>query len=453
MLKKSKDCDENYLATVVTLDNMKEHPNADRLVIIELFGVNVITAKGSYELNQKMIYFPIETRINAEFLSWANLFDNPEMNADRLSKGFFSYKQQRTRPVRLRGIPSEGFLYPVSKIANFFGVSEDVFKVGTSFDMVGDKVLLEKFVPEVKDDSQKGRNKGTPKWMSILPLPIRKVVGRLFYNKKRYSIANRIVDGQFHFHYSTNNLSKSIFAVKPEDHITITSKIHGTSALFSRILCFKKRNLLDILLFKKIHNKPKEYTNIYASRSIVKNREDDQYTKDLWGQYAKLLFENNAIQDGITLYGEIYGYVGHSKMVQKGYDYGCEPGSNKLSIYRITHTDSEGNVREFSFKEILDYCELNHLSVVPVYYQGVASDIFPDIPVDENWSITFLTKLADTYLEKDCEFCRNEVPSEGIVLRVESDPNKTALKYKSFRFKERESGERDLGETNIEEIS
>lgn len=226
MLKKSENYDVNYLATVVEIKELKPHPNADRLDLLEIFGGNVIVAKGQYKSGDLVVYFPIETKISGEFLHWANLFDKPEMNADTNVKGLFT-GQQRVKPVKLRGVPSEGFVFSVKKLAEFFGVSEKVFKVGESFDMVGDKVLLEKWVSGAKKEQEPSKKNRLPKWVQTLPRPIRAFLGNRFYNKKDDGVASQIVKGQFHFHYSTPNFKKTSFMVSADDDITISSKWHG----------------------------------------------------------------------------------------------------------------------------------------------------------------------------------------------------------------------------------
>jgi hypothetical protein len=195
----------------------------------------------------------------------------------------------------------------------------------------------------------------------------------------------------------------------------------------------------------------KEYRNIYNSRSVIKNRRDGKYTEDVWGEWAEKLFSGWKIEDQISMFGELVGFLSHSKQIQRGYDYGCDPGTNDFWVYRMTKTDEYGKVKELSFKEIQEYCSQHDLKTVPVFYQGIAKDLFPEIPVDDEWRKNFLSKLSEKYLEGDCQFCKNKVPAEGIVLRIESNEKKPALKLKSFRFKEKESGERDNGEVNMEE--
>lgn len=270
-LKRSEKYSENYSATVVKIDNLSKHPNADKLMVFEYLGGNVITGTDA-KIGDIVVYFPIESSLNPEFVSWANLFDDPTLNADGVSKGFFSAKgRQRVKPIKLRGIPSEGFIYPVSKLAEFYKVDVSIFKVGESFDSVGDNILLEKWVSGAKQTEQSVRKVKLPVWVQKLPRPIRKFIGNRFYSKKDDGIKSNIVQGQFNFHYDTSNFAKSFFVVKPDDTITISDKWHGTSAVFSNILCYRQREWWQKLLCVPVDKLSKEYKLIYASRTKIKN--------------------------------------------------------------------------------------------------------------------------------------------------------------------------------------
>jgi len=451
-LTKSDKYTENYAAVVVEIDNLSKHPNADKLMVFEYAGGNVITGTNA-QIGDKVVYFPIESSLNSEFVSFANLFDDPTLNADGTSKGFFSEKgRRRVKPIRLRGIPSEGFIFPVNKLAEFYKVNPSIFKVGESFDSVGDKILLEKWVSGAKPTEQSIKKVRLPAWAQKLPRPIRKFIGNRFYNKKDDGIKSNIVAGQFNFHYDTNNFGKSFFVLNPEDDITISDKWHGTSAIFANILCYKQKKWWEKLFRVSVDKLSKEYRLIYSSRSVIKNRRDGKYTEDPWGKWAEII-ESKNIGPGITLYGEIVGYVNESKMIQKGYCYGYDRGKNGLHVYRITKTDQFGKIVEYSFKEIQKFCNDFELNTTPVFYQGLAKDLFPEIEINEEWNKEFLKKLSEKYLEGDCPYCRNKVPAEGVVLKIESKETRPVFKHKSFAFKSRESADRDKGEVNLEEES
>ena len=172
------------------------------------------------------------------------------------------------------------------------------------------------------------------------------------------------------------------------------------------------------------------------------------YTEDVWGNHAEELSKEITYQNsqGLTFFGEIVGWASAGKMVQKNYDYSVEKGKSEFWVYRATHTSKDGTIRELSWNDLELACRLRNLKMVPVYYQGLAKDVFPDLVVDDNWSENFLLKLKDKYLDKTCELCITNVIREGIVIRNESSSRKTALKYKSPLFNLAESKARDAGE-------
>jgi tRNA-binding EMAP/Myf-like protein len=318
-LKISEDADVNYLASVIKIVDIKDHPNADRLSLTEVFGNTVILAKGSYEIGEVCVYFPVESCLHPKFLSWANLYDKPELNSDGKTKGFFSNKGNRVKAVKLREIPSQGFLFKVSELAKYYGVSPNIFSVGESFNVVGEDLLVTKYIrPDRSDRSvqnQASTKNKIPNWVNsilgFLPRPIRTVLFKpvkwYFGLSKDDGIKSLIVDGQFKFHYKTEHLGKNIWLIKPHDYITITSKLHGTSAIFSNILCKKPLSIFqsmrkymgfDVVEF--------EYKEVYSSRSVLKNRRDNKHTDDVWGKHMAELSGN--ISPGISMYGEIVGY-------------------------------------------------------------------------------------------------------------------------------------------------
>lgn len=464
MISISKNCDSNYLATVIECPELKPHPNADKLELATVFGGDVIVAKGQYQKGEKLVYFPVESCISQKFLAWANLLDKADLNADGKTKGFFTTKgdgYSRVKAVKLREIPSQGFLFKVSKLAEYYGVKESVFKIGESFDTVKDDLLVKKYVAVQRNSGcQNEPKKRIPKWVEstirVFPLPIRKRLYtgiNYFYGKNKQGIGSLIVDGHWHFHGSTEQLGRNIFKVNPDDDIVVSSKWHGTSAVYGNIFCKKPFNVFRYI-GKKIglNVEDHEHKLVYSSRTILKNRRDGKFTDDVWGVIASRL--DGKIPKGFTVYGEIVGYTSPNKMVQKNYDYGVKQGECDFFVYRMTENTPDG-VRECSWNEIESFCITEGLKHVPVYYKGKAKDMF-DITYNPNfepnvWREQFLTALKDKYLDKTCEFCTTGVVNEGIVLRNESDSKKTALKYKSPVFLLGESADRDKGETNMEE--
>jgi len=432
----SKTANVNYLAKVVKLNNIRKHENADRLLCVAIDGNNVITGLTATE-GQLYIYFPLESSINSEYLSWSNSYEKKELNQDPEVKGFFGHSG-RVRAIRLRGERSEGYIVPVDTISswvyettgNDFVFTEN--DVETEFDTINGLKLCEKYVNIVG---------------------IKKLKEKKNNNTKKVVKESKLIDNQFRFHIDTAPLRKNMHNINPNDYISITNKIHGTSFVVSSVLCKKKLTFVEKVLKKiGVNIVDSHYDLVYSSRKVVKNKniEDGNsqhfYGYDLWGDIAQNL--KGSLTEGISLYGEAVGYTKTGAYIQNQYDYGCSPGKFETYIYRITMTNASGKVFEFSSSQVKEYCQKFGLKTVPEYYYGKAKDLF-DLPPDVHWNESFLEKLTEEYLEKDCDLCVNKVPAEGIVIRRETF-DIDVYKHKSFRFFEQETKQLDSGEIDLE---
>jgi hypothetical protein len=429
MFKISDKANPNYLAQIVKLENIRPHPNADRLQIAVIQGNSVIVSLDAKE-GDVYVYFPLECAINKEFLSWSNSFSDKTLNADKEQSGFFNPKG-RVRAVKLRGTPSEGYALPYQKFFDWISMKSGMTVllidelIGKEFDSFDNILLCEKYVN---------------------PIALRKQNKENNKKKGKKAVESKLIEGQFHFHISTPNLRKLISEISPEDYISITRKYHGTSAVISKVLCKKKLNWIEKLLKKLgVNIVDTEYDMVYSSRRVIKNgdiRGDSAvhyYSHDIWGDAAKVL--EPSLEPGISLYLEIVGYVGES-YIQSGYDYGCQPGKFDTYVYRITHTDPDGNVFEYSPTQVKEYCIRKGINSVPEFYYGKAKDLF-DISTEEHWHENLHEKLCGTYLEKYCWDCNGKIPDEGIVLRVDKPNEICVFKLKSFAFLEMETKQLD----------
>ncbi len=165
-------------------------------------------------------------------------------------------------------------------------------------------------------------------------------------------------------------MKRNIRKIGVSDPVSISCKIHGTSGIFANV---KVKNYFKLPLHKRIWNKVCDWFNapdskiidytigygdVYSSRNVVKNANynpnvtDGFYgSNDVWGEWNEIL--KNHIQQGMTVYGEIVGYVpGTTKMIQKDYDYGCQPGESKFMPYRITQEVEDGKKYEYEVFEV-----------------------------------------------------------------------------------------------------
>lgn len=246
--------------------------------------------------------------------------------------------------------------------------------------------------------------------------------------------------------------------------IVITDKWHGTSTVHSNVLVNKELDWKEkIAKWFKINVVDKVYDNLYSSRSVLKNqyinkeqKEGGYYSEDIWGIVNKEL--EGKIEQGITIYGEIVGYLPSGKMIQKNYDYGCNVGGNtepntfatpehKFLVYRITYTKPDGNHIELSWQQIKDYCAKYSLETVKELYFGQCGLDGQDEVAREN----FLLELQNQHLEQKCTHCKNDVWAEGICVRIDGKQSYQTFKLKSKNFLEQETKDLDKGEVSLEE--
>ena len=238
----------------------------------------------------------------------------------------------------------------------------------------------------------------------------------------------------------------------PEQIISISRKIHGTSAICSNALVKRKLSIIEkIAKILGIQVKDTEYDYLYASRTRVKNDATTPgfYKEDIWSEAGKKFFLTK-LHAGETVYYEIVGFLPSGGAIQKGYRYGCNPGTYKIAVYRITMTAPDGTVVEYSWQAMKQRCEELQVPMVEEYYYGKALD-FPlySNPEPENWVSSFIFDLKQNYLEKKAEDCDNN-PDEGIVIRIEG-LNIEAYKLKSEAFLLRESKAHEEEVIDIEE--
>lgn len=435
MFSVSKEANHNYLAKIVVVKNLRKHSNADRLQIFTVDGNNVITGLDAKE-GDMGVYFPLECAIEPWFLSATDSFKDNLLNKDITKKGFFE-AHGRVKALSLRGEKSEGYYVPYQALYEALGgqvidTKENIKSlVGTEFDTVEDKLLVKKYIPKSSQSSRSGEQR-----------------------RGNASEASILVENQFRFHADTPQLGKNMHKVSPDDVITITDKLHGTSFVSSNVLCKRKLGLLEkFAKWLGVAVVEQEYQNIYSSRSVVKNDRRRPLSNsflgtDIWGQHNEEI--KDLLPKGITVYGEIVGYTKQLRMIQKGYDYGCVPGDSELYIYRITYTNVDGKVFEFSWTQIVDFCNNYGLKHVPILYHGKAKNLFP-ISEEYHFHENFLECLKQNYLEKDCTLCVNKVPAEGITLRIDS-AKWEIFKLKSFGFLEGETKALDAGEVDLETV-
>lgn len=512
ILKKSKDINYNYAASIYRVERIIPILGADRIVKAVVGNDTAIVSK-DVKIGDIVVFFPCESVICDDYLKFHNLYDDYTRNSnaleyealkaegidpDRLCKmrGFFN-KTGRVRMLKLRGEYSLGYVTPVSTLEAVWPELKSIAweeHLNEQFDMVGDKRICWKYVPQ-----KRKRAADEPYKMPWYKRSMRRL--------KKF---DRLVPGQFAFHYDTGKLVDNIQQFNPFDACDITVKVHGTSVIISRILTNKKLTSWEkIKKFFGGHVDEKVYDTVYSSRRVIKNRyinpykHNNFYDTDIHGCVARDFAQ--FLQDGMTVYGEIVGYLeGDDKFIQKNHDYGCKPGEWKFMPYRITMTTKYGIVKEWELREVMNWtfnlittCQREHPELVPkimpmtLLYSGRIGDMYnnlyarvaedlsmedyerekneypgnelpwyletPENYVIHYWRTAWIDAIKhDTELigmEKREPLCKNKVPREGIVIRKIHDPRAEAFKIKSAAHFHLEMMQHDAGEFDMEEES
>lgn len=448
-ISKSKTYKDEYSASCVRIGETFPIEGKDRIVKTLVNGLSIVIGKNDFQTGDVAVYANNETVLHEMFLHLNNMYDDKELNFDKEQRGYVNSKG-RIRCIRLGGVPSYGILLPAKSIATFLNVPVDEVTEflekheGEDFDEINGQMFVHVYVPPVVDrnDNRSKRDKKTEKL-------------------KRFKM---LIEGSFKLHYDTRSLPKEIKYIKPDDKLYISSKLHGTSAIFSNILTNIPTNWFKRMWRKYIthtNEYDQKYNLIYSSRTVIKNQYINTKQKnggyygeggDVWGEWYQKL--NGKIPEGYAVYGEIVGFTPKGSPIQKGYDYGCESGDSKLMVYRLTIDGKEQEIPEvIKFGQYLKSLLGDEIIEFPLLYEGSLHELYPDVDVQNHFQENVLELLKNEkkfYMEENCPYCHNKVPFEGVVVRLADDPVAEAWKLKTNKFFFRESSLMDKGDVDTE---
>jgi hypothetical protein len=421
---------QNNTAVVMKISRIEPIVGADNIVkaILSLEGIEqgqVVVGKNDFYEENNVVFFDSNMILNLDFIKVVDK-QSPDYGKEEFkSIGSYLSKGNRVKVVRLKNTISLGLAIGVGKFKPYNVDLEE----GNSFTSLNGVDVCHKYVPPQKQIQVQGK-KG------------RKV-------KK----TSRLIPDQFHFHIDTSQLLRNVHKFNPNQIISISRKIHGTSAICANALVKRKLNLLEkIAKSIGIKIQDTEYDYLYASRSVVKNDATTSgfYKEDIWTEAGKKYFLTK-LHAGETVYYEIVGFLPSGNAIQKGYRYGCIPNTYKVAVYRITATGTDGTVYEYSWQAMKQRCEELQVPMVEEFYYGKASDfpLYSNPTNPEYWVSYFINELKANYLEKKAEDCDGN-PDEGIVIRIEG-MNIEAYKLKSEAFLLKESKAHEEEVIDIEE--
>lgn len=443
-----------YNAYITTLKNVRPHPNADRLQLGDCFG-NTVCVSLEYTEGMIGVYFPTDGQLSEEFCAQHNLVRKKDDAGNNIG-GYMDPNKRNVTAIRLRGEKSDGLFMPLSCL-EYTGVDINTLEVGIAFTAVNGKEICCKYIPRSNKRAAAGSGNRTRKHkVPVAPL--------------------------FAEHADTEQLAYNLSAFKSGDEIEITLKMHGTSQRcgYLPVLRGYRRSFWDWLL-----RKPGQpvYDWDYVSgtrRTVLDNYEGGYYGNNAFRERHSKFFEGK-LWKGETVYFEVVGFTdsgtpimspaANKKMNDKDFikqygettvfSYDCYPEGKKLKygsdeigpfaleieapqsdmyIYRMTMTNEDGQVVEYTPDFMRCRCEQMGAKCVPVFEKFIIPHNEAELglyhdhcetPIDAG---EWVVNKAEKYYDGPDPIGKTHV-REGVVVRIVNRPKFTAYKHKNFEFK------------------
>ena len=451
-----------YKAYITTLKNVRKHPNADKLLLADCFG-NTVCVSLDYTEGMVGVYFPTDGKLSEEFCTQHNLVRKKDENGANIG-GYMDPEKRNVTAIKLRGEKSDGLFMPISCLDYCFnkGTAVDNLAVGDTIDVVNGHLICEKYIPKRENRTSAG-GAGT----------------------RAHRRAKRSIAPTFFEHADTEQLAYNLVAFKPGDLVEITLKMHGTSQRTGYLKVFKgmKRTFWD-KIFRR------EGTEIYdwgyvsgTRRTVLDDFEGGFYGSNAFREIHAKQFEGK-LRKGETVYYEVVGFTdtgagimgaGNNEKLGKDFvkqygketifSYGCEPHPSSIEyfgasamnfdngvvpstlyvtkeelpqsdmyVYRMTSTNEDGEVVEYTPDFMRYRCEQMGVKCVPVFWTG----FIPENPASaDDPTITageWIMKKAERFYEGPDPIGKTHV-REGVVVRIINRPKFAAYKLKNFSFK------------------
>lgn len=426
---------------VVKVNELRKHPNADRLNIATFFG-NDTCVSLDIAMGEIGIYFPVDLQLSEEFCLENHLLrKKPDGTLDT---GYMDPKKRNVTAVRLRGEKSDGLFLPL-KCVVYTGINLDELNIGDTITTLNGHEICKKYIPIRKHYSTDNRVNKT--------------------RKKKVPIAPLFVE-----HADTEQLAYNMGAFKNGDLVEITLKMHGTSGrtgYLPRLVDIVPTNVLAVFCeikdrdrklnklqkamvayFDK-HSKPKYDWGLVSGtrRTVLDSFDGGFYGSNEFREKHEKVFEGKLHKDE-TVYYEIVGFTddgtpimpkaSNKKLNNKEFikqygeetvfSYGCDPDNKKsdLYVYRMTITNEDGDVVEYTPDFMRYRCEQMGVKCVPLLWRGF-------IPEEVNPG-EYIKEIAEKYYDGPDPVGKTHV-REGVVCRILNRPGFAAYKHKNYDFK------------------
>lgn len=427
-----------YTGYITRIKNLHKHPNADRLLCGECFGNTVIVGIDTTP-DELGVYFPVDGALGIEFAQKNDLLRRKDENGDQVG-GYLDPDKRNIKALRLRGEKSDGLFLPISCLEDFCDVK--MLIEGDRISILNGVTICEKYIPKSKERTSP------------------KVSGKK--SEKRYLVSPLFLE-----HVDTAQLAYNLSEFHDGDLVEITLKMHGTSQRTAYLPILKgfKRTLFD-RIFKRNGTPIYEYGYVSGTRRTILDTYDGGYygNNSFREPHAKK-FEGK-LWKGEEVYYEVVGFtdsglpimppgnnekIGDKQFVKEYgkttvFSYGCDPRyksglynnpdsdrpSSDIYVYRMTMTNEDGDVVEYTPDFMRYRCDQMGVKYVPVLHREILHE--PDDWTGD-WSPgDYVKALAEEYYDGPDPIGKTHI-REGVVCRIVNRPVFSAYKHKNWNFK------------------
>ena len=423
----------SYTGFVCQIKNLRNHPNGDNLYLGECFGNTVAVSRNGYTPGMTGVYFPTDGQLSTEFCQNNNLLRLRDENGHSIpGGGYMDPDKRNVTAIKLRGEKSDGLFLPLSCLDYCFedGAAEHL-KIGDTVDVVNGHDICTKYIP--RSNKRVGHPTSGNKT-----------------RKRRVPLAPLFVE-----HADTEQLAYNLGAFRSGDDVEITLKMHGTSQRTGFLPVFSgyRRTIWD-KLFRRDGEPIYNYDLVTGTRRTVINGEDGGfYGSNAFRMPHAELFRGK-LWKGETVYYEVVGFTdtgtpimaecGNKKLNDKEFvkqygqtttfSYGCERPNSDIYVYRMTMTNEDGNIVEYTPDFMRYRCEQMGVKTVPVFWKGTipenpASATDPTIEPGE-----WIKNVAERFYDGPDPIGKTHI-REGVVVRITNKPKFCAYKHKNWYFK------------------
>ncbi len=309
-----------FKVSVVTIASVMPHPNADRLDLVTLVGMDwqTVVQKGRYTPGSRVLYLPIDSLLPAELE--AKIFGGDSK---------IKLHNSRIRTIKLRGAVSQGMVVDLSLFPEHNQFSD---WGNTDGDDLAKTLGITKYEPPVKLSSASNSNATSKKQTNP---HFRKYTG--IENAKNYS--NVFLD---------------------TDEVVVTEKIHGSNFRCGWVPFHANTLWRKIKVFLGI---APQYDFVYGSHNVQlqdKLLYSGYYDTNVYAETVMKYSLRMVLKKDEVVYGEIYG-----DGIQKGYTYGCKTGERKLVVFDVMINGQY--LDPIAFKK---WAEARQLPTAPQLYVG-----------------------------------------------------------------------------------